>query len=286
MILDAHQHFLFPSRVSYPWLEGELLEPLQKDFTPNDLHPELEKSGVDKTILVQTRSSLEETKEFLTLARDTPFVAGVVGWVNLTDPDLNAVLVDLLEGAGGQYLVGVRHQVHDESDPMWLLRKDVQRGLETLSARGLSFDFLTRARELPACLETARAFPELTFVLDHAAKPDLKMGMLEDWEKSLEPFTVLPNVWVKLSGLVTEAHWKAWTPPQIIPYLKGCLELFGAERCMFGSDWPVCLLAAHYGQTLELVLSALKGYDTSAKTLVLGDSAARAYRLRERGLLP
>jgi len=284
--IDAHQHFLFPSRVQYPWLEGEALEPLKRDFVPKDLKGELEQNTISHTVLVQTRSSLDETREFLEIAQNTPFVAGVVGWVDLTDPAVGGVLDALLEGANGRFLVGIRHQVHDEADPMWLLRADVNRGLEALSTRGLSYDLLVKARELPAALRVARAHSELTFVLDHAAKPDVQAGDLETWKRSLEPFAALENVFIKLSGLVTEAEWTTWTAEQIVPYFKAILELFGPERCMYGSDWPVCLLASSYAQTLELVLSALEGYDPIAREAVLGGTAARAYRLREHGLWP
>ena len=286
MRIDAHQHFLFPSRVHYPWLEGEALQPLQRDFGPADLKSELEQSGIQHTILVQTRSSLEETWEFLEIAAHTPYVAGVVGWVDLTDPGVGDTLDTLLENPTGRFLVGIRHQVHDEADPMWLLHRDVNRGLEALSARGLTYDLLVRARELPAALQTARAHPKLHFVIDHCAKPDLKGGNLELWKRSLEPLESLPNVFVKLSGLVTEANWTTWTSSQIVPYFKACLERFGPERCIFGSDWPVCLLASSYAQTLELMMEALEGHPQTAQEAVLGRTAARAYRMKERGLWP
>ena len=284
MRIDAHQHFLFPSRVSYPWLEGEALQPLQRDFGPEDLKSELEQNTITHTILVQTRSSLIETREFLEIAAQTPFVVGVVGWVDLTDPQVGLVLDALLEGPNGRFLVGIRHQVHDEPDPLWLLRPDVNRGLEALSARGLSYDLLVRVRELPAALNTTRAHPDLTLVLDHMAKPEIKVGDLETWKHSLEPLAALENVFIKLSGLVTEADWMTWTPEQIVPYFKVCLELFGPERCMYGSDWPVCLLASSYAQTLELVVQALEGCGKKAVDAVLGGTAARAYRLKEHGL--
>lgn len=284
MRIDAHQHFLFPSRVEYPWLEGEALKPLQRDFTPQDLERELERNAITHTVLVQTRSSLSETQEFLEIAAQSPFVAGVVGWVDLSDSGVGKVLDALLESSTGRFLLGIRHQVHDEPDPGWLLGKDVNRGLEALEQRGLSYDLLVRARELPAALQAARAHPELTFVLDHLAKPDIKAGDLERWSAALEPLESLPNVFVKLSGLVTEADWTTWTPQQIVPYFRASLERFGPERCLYGSDWPVCLLASSYGQTLELVQWALEGQDPVARDAVLGESAARAYRLRERGL--
>ena len=312
MRIDSHQHFWSLGGAEYSWLEGDAMTPIRRDFGPSDLAPELEQCGVTHTLLVQTRSSLEETEEFLDYARDTPYIAGVVGWVDLTDPGVGEVLDALLEGPNGRFLVGIRHGVQSETDPMWLLQTDVNRGLEHLSVRKLVYDLLITARDVPAALIAARAHPELTFVIDHAAKPDLKAGHLEfeRWKTSLEPFAALPNVFIKLSGLVTEADWKHWTPAQIGLYLKACLQQFGPERCMYGSDWPVCLLAASYGQTLELVMNSLEGYGEIAQNAsrpdrrpspegaafgprqcrfaqdaVLGETAARVYRLKEKDLL-
>lgn len=281
MIVDAHQHFLFPSRVAYPWLTGHALEPLRRDFAPGDLEPELLRNGVSQTVLVQTHSSLIETREFLRIAAQTPFVAGVVGWVDLSAPDVAATLEALLNEADGRWLVGVRHQVQDEADPRWLLRDDVRRGLEVLGARGLAFDLLVSERELSAALEVARAQPELRFVIDHAANPNIKAGNFEPWRAALEPLASCENVFVKLSGLTTRADWRSWTPADIAPYLTTCFELFGVERCLWGSDWPVCLLAGSYAQTLELLRVALSAHSPEASLAVLGGNAKRVYHLPE-----
>lgn len=243
------------------------MTPIRREFGPKDLEAELERGEVGGSILVQTCSSLDETLEFLEIAAQTPFVLGVVGWVDLTDPNVGNTLDALLEGPKGRFLVGIRHQVQDETDSMWLLRADVNRGLEQVGEKGLVYDLLITARDVPAALQTARAHPDLTLVIDHAAKPDIKAGNLEfeRWKSSLELFAALPNVFVKLSGLVTEADWKHWTPAQIVPYFRACLEQFGPERCMYGSDWPVCLLAANHGRTLELVKTALEDYGEIAQ---------------------
>jgi L-fuconolactonase len=290
--IDSHQHFWSLSKREYSWLEGEALTPIRREFGPQELVPELEAAGLDGSILVQTCSSVEETLEFLEIAAQNPAVMGVVGWVDLTDPEVGHTLDTLKGGPNGRFLVGIRHGVQSEADPMWLMRADVNRGLEQVRAKGLAYDLLITPRDVPAALETARAHPELTFVIDHAAKPNLKAGdlkardlELERWKNSLEPFVALPNVYIKLSGLATEADWKHWTPAQIVPYFQVCLEQFGPERCMYGSDWPVCLLAANYGQTLEWVVAALEGRDKMAQDAVLGGTAARAYRLAEKGLL-
>lgn len=275
MIVDAHQHFIFPSRVHYPWLEDPALAPLRRDFTPDDLRPLLRASGVDGTIAVQAKSSLEETRELLKIASSTDYVLGVVGWVDLTDPAVGRVLDELMALPEGRYLVGIRHQVHDEPDPNWLLRPEVGRGLAALEQRGLTYDLLVRIRELPAALACVQNFPRLRFVLDHLAKPSIAQGQWDDWLRALEPLASQPNVWAKLSGLVTEADWKHWKPEDLAPYIRQALALFGSSRCLFGSDWPVCTLAASYAQVKEALEWALK--ETSLA--LLGENALRLYRI-------
>jgi L-fuconolactonase len=233
---------------------------LRRPFVPRDLEPELRAAGVDGTVLVQARASLDETRYLLELARSTPFVLGVVGWVDLAG-DVAAQLASF-DGL----LVGVRHQVHDEPDARWLLRDDVQRGIAAAGAAGLAFDLLVRAAELPAALETARRQPDVRFVLDHAGKRPSRDGA---WRDGVAALAELPNVACKLSGLFVEHD------------ARGTAELalawFGPERCLFGSDWPVCLLAAAYAETLELVRSVVPAEHADA---VLGGNAARIYRLR------
>ncbi len=281
MIIDAHQHFIYPSQVHYPWLEEEALSPIRRDFTPEDLRPLLEESGVERTILVQTRSSLEETYFFLQTAAGAGFVAGVVGWADLTDPRVGEVLDELLASPHGHYLVGLRHQVHDEEDPFWLLQDSVQRGLAELGRRGLAYDFLTRSRELPACFETARNHPRVRFVVDHLAKPNIREGQWAEWVERLAPLSELPNVWVKLSGLVTEADWQRWSLEDLRPYVQEALKLFGAQRCLFGSDWPVCLLAVGYREVKGALESILEhsGLErgSAAWEGIFGSNAAAVY---------
>jgi len=275
VVVDAHQHFIFPSRVHYPWLEDAALAPLRRDFTPEDLQPLLKQCGVDRTIVVQARSSLEETRELLQIAASTDYVAGVVGWVDLRDPEVGRVLDELRALPEGSYLVGIRHQVHDEPDPNWLLRPEVECGLAALEQRGLVYDLLVRTRELPAALACVQNFPRLRFVLDHLAKPNIAQGQWDDWLRALKPLAAQPNVWVKLSGLVTEAHWQNWKPEELAPYIRQALELFGASRSMFGSDWPVCTLAASYAQVKEALERAI-GYPDSA---IMGENARRVYQI-------
>jgi L-fuconolactonase len=235
MIVDAHQHFWDPARADYPWMTDEVA-PLRRRFGPEDLEPLLRDHGVRGTVVVQARHSLDETRELLAVAAAMPFVLGVVGWVDLTG-DVGAQLGEL----DGQ-LVGVRHQVHDEPDAAWLLREDVQRGLAAVGEAGLVYDLLVRTRELPAALEAVRRHPGLRFVLDHVAKAPPSAAEHAAWSAGVAGLAGLPNVYCKLSGLLTEAD-PAGTAERALCW-------FGPERCLFGSDWPVCLLAGTYGDAL------------------------------------
>jgi len=277
VIVDAHHHFWDPGRRDYPWM-GDELSAIRRPFTPDDLRPQLIQNNVDRTILVQTVSSLEETREFLETASRTDFIAGVVGWVDLTDPSVADVIASLRGAKGGDRLVGIRHQVHDEPDAGWLLRDDVQRGIAAVGAAGLVYDVLVRTRELPAAVATVRAHPKTSFVLDHAAKPRIAEGAWDGaWVKALAPLADEPNVNCKLSGLVTEADWKSWTRDQLRPYVAQVLDWFGPERCMFGSDWPVCLLAADYAEVVATMREIIGGDDE-----VFGGTAMRTYGLEGR----
>ena len=275
MIVDAHQHFWDPAVEDYPWMVGEELAPVRRRFDPEDLEPALREHGVGGTVVVQALGSPDETRRLLALAEATPFVLGVVGWVDLTAPDIEGALAELEGGA----LVGIRHQVHDEPDHAWLLRPEVQRGIAAVGEAGLAYDLLVRTAELPAALETARRNPDTRFVVDHLAKPPLRDGDTTEWARGLEALAALPNVSCKLSGLVTEADWSGWRSEELVPYLRRALDWFGPSRTMFGSDWPVCLLAADYGAVLELVLAALDGLDDAERDAVLGGNATRVYRL-------
>jgi L-fucono-1,5-lactonase len=270
--VDAHHHFWDPTRRRYPWM-GEELEAIRRPFGPDDLRPLLADNGVERTILVQTISSVEETREFLDTAAANEFIAGVVGWVDLTSHSV----ADTIASLASDLLVGIRHQVHDEPDPRWLLREDVQRGIAAVGESGLVYDLLVRARELPAALETVRRNRRVSFVIDHIAKPRIAGRSWDvEWEERLAPFSDEPNVACKLSGLVTEAGWKSWTPEQLEPYVRRVVGWFGRERCMFGSDWPVCLLAASYTQVMD-AMRQITGYDEE----IFGGTARRVYGLAE-----
>ncbi len=280
MIIDAHHHFWDPTRVDYPWMTDDLAA-IRRPFGPEDLAPLLTANGVDRTVLVQTRSSVVETREFLEIARDTDFVAGVVGWVDLTDPGIDDTLVEIRRGPGGDRLVAIRHQVHDELNPGWLVRVPVRRGLAAIARANLTLDLLVRTRELPAALAVAREFPSLRLVVDHLAKPPIRDGAYEPWASRIQQFAGLTNVWCKLSGLVTEASWERWTAADLTPYVRHVLDVFGPDRLLFGSDWPVCLLAAPYEAVISAARSLTADLSDSESKAVFGGTAATVYRLAE-----
>lgn len=274
MIVDAHQHFWDPTRFEYPALTDDVAA-VRRRFGPDDLAPVLREHGVGGTLVVQAVGSLDETSRLLAIAESTPFVLGVVGWIDLTDP----AAAEVLAGIASRSLVGIRHQVHDEADHAWLLRPDVQHGIAAVGEAGLAFDLLVRTAELPAAIETVRRHPDVRFVVDHLAKPPLRDGDLTEWAYRLEALSELPNVSCKLSGLVTEADWSGWSRETLVSTLRRALDWFGPFRAIFGSDWPVCLLAADYGAVLELVLAALDGLDSAERNAVLGGNATGIYGL-------
>ncbi|MFK4491117.1 amidohydrolase family protein [Bradyrhizobium sp. USDA 336] len=279
MIVDAHQHFWDPARADYPWMEADELAPIRRAFGPADLAPLLQANGIDASILVQCRSALEETEEFLRIADATPSVIGVVGWADLTDAALGETLDRLRALPGGNKLVGIRHQVHDELDADWLLREDVQRGLTAVFAHDLAYDFLVRSRELPAAVATAQAFPHARFVLDHAAKPPIAEGGSAEWSERIAALAACGNVWCKISGLATEAVWNDWNAERLFPFVEHAAKCFGEDRLIFGSDWPVCLLAGSYGEITTALEACLARLGPRVRDKAFGVNAAQAYRL-------
>jgi L-fuconolactonase len=278
--IDAHHHFWDPTQATYPWMVGDALDPVRRPFTPDDLAPELTAQRMSGTVLVQTISSEDETREFLELASRTEFIWGVVGWVDLTSARVGDHLDSLIAGPGGDRLVGIRHQVHDEADPEWLCRADVRGGLAAVQERGLVYDLLVRARELPAAVDTVAALPRLQFVLDHIAKPRIAEGKDPEWQERMPALAALPNVAVKLSGMVTEANWAFWTPADLRPFVSSVVDWFGAGRLMFGSDWPVCLLATSYVGVVKVLEEALGPMSPGDLERIFGLNAVRVYRLR------
>ena len=268
-IVDAHHHLWDPAARPYPWMTGPATV-LRRRFGPDDLADAVAGTGVTATVVVQAVSALDETEELLAVGG---LVAGVVGWVDLTAPDVADTLGRLIDGPGR--LVGVRHQTHDEPDPDWLVRPDVLRGLAVLRDLGLPFDLLVRSREVPAAIELAKQLPGLELVVDHAAKPDIAAGEWTGWLDGLTTLAAFPQVSCKLSGLVTEAD-----PRQGVDrYARAVVDVFGPDATMFGSDWPVCTLAAGYGDVLDVALRATDHLSDSDRSAVLAGTARRVYRL-------
>ncbi|MEV5891742.1 amidohydrolase family protein [Nonomuraea fuscirosea] len=275
--IDAHHHVWDLSARPHAWLEQRGMAPVRRTFTLDDLAGPAAAAGVSRTVLVQVVADPAETREFLALAAGSPLVAGVVGWIDLTAPDPADALAELTALPGG--LVGVRHGVQSEPDPAWLNRPDVRRGLAAVAAAGLAYDLLTLPHQLPAAIDTVTALPELTFVLDHLSKPPIAAGELEPWRGRIRQLAERPNVYCKLSGLVTEADWTGWRVADLRPYAEVVLEAFGPERVMFGSDWPVCLLAAEYDQVSQAADELCAGLSEAERAEVFAGTARRAYRL-------
>jgi L-fuconolactonase len=276
-VIDAHHHFWDPTQFTYPWMEGDALAPIRRAFGAADLAPLLVANGVDASIVVQCCSSVEETEAMLAMAAQTPFVVGVVGWIDLTQDSAAATLDRLQSRPDGRKLVAIRHQVHDEDDPRWLARDDVKRGLTAVFDHGLAYDLLVRSRELPAAIEVARALPQGRFILDHAAKPPIASGFDAEWAARVTELAACPNVWCKVSGLVTEAAWQGWTVKQLRPAVQHARNVFGEDRLMFGSDWPV--LSADYGAVKAAAETCLAPLSDAARARIFGANAVRAYAL-------
>jgi L-fuconolactonase len=279
VIIDAHHHLWDLAR-GYAWLNQPALARIRRDFGVADLRAVLAPAGVRRTVLVEAgRGDAAEVREFLALAGDTPEIAGVVGWADLTDPALPDTLAEHRLAPGGDLLVGVRAQVQGEADPDYLRRSDVQRGLSTVADSALAFDLVVRSDQLPAAGVAAAAVPHGRFVLDHLGKPHVAAGDLAGWRDRLLPLAAQPNAYAKLSGLVTEADWTTWTPADLRPYVLTAIDLFGPDRLMFGSDWPVCLLAASYQQVVDALTAALGGLSAAELAEIWAGTAARCYDL-------
>ncbi|MEU6008892.1 amidohydrolase family protein [Streptomyces sp. NPDC047453] len=279
MTVDAHHHVWDLTVRDQDWITGEELRPLRRDFTVEDLQPQARAAGVDRTVLVQTVTVPEETPELLALADAHDLIAGVVGWVDLTRPDIAAELARLRDLPGGRHLKGVRHQVQAEPDPRWLLRPDVRRGLAAVSDAGLVHDLVVVPHQLPACVESAAGHPGLTFVLDHLGKPPIASGEREPWATAVRALAALPNTVCKLSGLVTEADPATWTTADLRPYADVVLDAFGPDRLMYGSDWPVCTLAAGYAEVLAAARELTSELSAAERAAVFEGTATRVYGL-------
>lgn len=274
-IIDSHQHFWQIGRFNYEWMSPDD-KILCKDFLPADFEQILRRSGIAKSVVVQAHQSTAETLWLLDLADEHEFIAGIVGWVDLQNPDVENNLQEL---AMRPKFRGVRHLVQDERQDDWLTEPEVLRGLNALSKYDLTYDLLVFTRHLPYAQTVVENLPHQRFVIDHLAKPPIATGEIAEWKSALKKIAVLPNVYCKLSGLITEANYESWTVKDLRPYVETALDLFGEKRLMFGSDYPVCLLAASYEKVLETYQSFLINLSETDQNLVLSQNAIDFYKL-------
>ncbi len=275
MRLDAHQHFWMYSPQEYGWINSDMAV-LKKDRLPDDLFTLLESVGIGGTVAVQARQTLAETSWLLELADQHAFIKGVVGWVDLCSPGLRS---HLSRFSAHPKFRGVRHVVQDEPDDRFPLRDDFLRGLGMLAEFGLTFDILIFPRHLAAACDLVARLPEQRFVLDHIAKPRIKDGLSTQWAVDVRRLAAFPNVFCKVSGMVTEADWQQWQQDDFRPYLEVVLEAFGARRTMFGSDWPVCILAGTYADVVEVVSPFVGQLPHAEQVAFWGETAQRFYGL-------
>jgi L-fuconolactonase len=273
--IDAHQHFWHYSPQEYGWI-GPDMAVLKQDRLPGDLAPLPKEANLDGTVAIQARQTLVETQWLLDLADRFPFIEGVVGWADLCSTDLSGQLERF--GTHPKFR-GVRHVVQDEPDDRFMLREDFLRGIGALAEFGLTYDLLIFPRHLSVACQVVARFPDQPFVLDHIAKPVIRDGVLEPWATDIRRLAAFPNVWCKVSGLVTEVDWHRWHFADFRPYLDVVLEAFGSERLMFGSDWPVCTLASSYADVVGIVHDHIEALSSGEQAAVWGQTATRFYGL-------
>lgn len=275
MRLDAHQHFwnYTVNAADYAWM-SDACAVLRRDFEPPQLEPLLQEIGFDGTIAVQARELTQETEYLLGLAARHALIKGVVGWADLTDP---AVGADLERWAGNPILRGIRMVIHDRADVDFADSPAHRRGVGMLRRFGLTYDLLVRPQHLPSALRLVDALPDQPFVIDHAAKPLIAQRLQSPWRERMAGMASRPHVYCKVSGLVTEADWASWEPADLIPYLDTVIELFGADRLMIGSDWPVCTCASDYVRTMRVVIDWSERLSPAERDGLLGGNAARFY---------
>ncbi len=274
--IDAHHHLWDLSVRDQTWTEG--LPALHRTFGMDDLVPHLVANGITGTVLVQTINDPDETPELLVQAQNSPYVLGVVGWADLTS-DVGEQLSHLRSLPGGEYLKGIRHLVQGEPDDNWLARRDVRDGLRAVGDARLIYDILVYPRQLDAAISTVRALPDVTFVLDHFGKPRIAEGDIDEWRRQMVQLAGCANVAVKLSGLVTEADHDHWSERDLAPYVDVVMDAFSPRRVMFGSDWPVCQLAATYDQVVEVAEKLTGLLRREDKESIFGGTATEWYGL-------
>lgn len=274
MKIDAHHHFWHYNTQDYGWISDDMAV-LRRDFLPADLKPELKRAGIDRVVSVQARQCVEETEWLLKLAEENDFIAGVVGWLPIASPDFPALLEKF---AANPKLRAIRHVVQDEPDDRFILGEAFNRGIDRLLSTGLVYDILIFERHLPYAIDFVKNHsPEQVFVLDHIAKPKIAAGEMQPWADNLRKLAAFPNVYCKLSGLVTEADIRNWTSDQLRPYVETVLDAFGPGRVMFGSDWPVCTCATNYSAWRSLVGEFISRLSETEQAQIMGGTALKAY---------
>ena len=277
-IIDAHQHFWQLSQpFNYEWLKEPQHEPICRDYLPADLKTHIDKVGVEKTVFVQTQHNTAENRWVLGLAEENDFIVGVVGWVDLASDTCEE---QLLQFKDHPKFVGIRHITQDEPDDDFIVRPEVIRGLKVLERHNVPFDLLFYVKHLKHATTLAKELPDLPMVIDHLAKPRIKDQATDDWIDNLQAAAKFPNLYCKLSGMVTEANWENWQPADLKPYVDAAMEAFGPNRLMYGSDWPVCELAASYEQVHAALVEVLGPISDSERDAIFGDTAKKFYQLQ------
>jgi len=275
MRIDAHQHFWNYSSAAYSWID-EGMARIRKDFLPQDLEPILIDNQIDGCVAVQAQQNDGETEFLLGLARHHPFIKGVVGWIDMQADDLEAKLSRFKDFP---LLKGFRHSLQDEADPAFILQPRFQKGLRLLNKYGFTYDLLIKPPQFQATIKALDSYNEIPMVLDHMAKPLIKSGEIDQWRKDIFALAKHESVMCKLSGMVTEADWQNWKYEDLDPYMETVLEAFGPNRLLFGSDWPVCLVAGEYEEVLGVVQRFIQKLSQDEQNRIMGLNAANFYQL-------
>lgn len=276
MRIDAHQHFWQLGQFDYSWLEKPGMERICRNFLPADLKPLLDATQIDRSIFVQTQHNVADNRWVLKLAEQSDWLAGVVGWVDLASPKCEE---QLLEFVDHPKFVGIRHVTQDEPDENFIVREEVLRGLAVLEKHEVPFDLLFYVQHLRHAPTLARRLPNLKMVIDHCSKPKIKNRQIDDWRRDLQAAAKFPNIFCKLSGLITEADWQNWKPADLKPYIDIALDCFGPQRCMYGSDWPVCLLAGSYERVVGALEECISDLSPTEQDAIFRGTATRFYGL-------
>ncbi|MBD0850215.1 amidohydrolase family protein [Maribacter arenosus] len=276
MTIDAHQHFWRYEPLKHSWIDDSIAV-IRKDFLPSDLKKVFVENDIDGCVAIQADQTLQETEFLVQLAKANEFIKGIVGWVDMRDKGVDAVLEKYSDQ---KEIKGFRHIVQGEADPNFLLRHDFIRGISHLEKYGYTYDILVFPHQLGATLEFVKKFPDQRFVIDHLAKPYIKDGFFDGWAVLMKEIAKYENVYCKLSGMITEADFSSWTPDQIDPYMDLVLGAFGSDRLMYGSDWPVCLVAGNYTRVKQVVVNFIAKLSTIERQKIMGSNAIKFYNLR------